>query len=71
MTNLCTLMRIRHAPKTSQSPCRSTKGIADVQNKNIGTPIKDCFYKTLRENWSQHVLMNAYGHISLSTIIRA
>ena len=64
MTNLCTLMGIRHAPRTSHSPW--TNGLVEVQNKNIGTHL-DHFYKILLKTGHykficmlMHIILNHY-----------
>ena len=61
MTNLCTLMGIGHAPRTSHSPW--TNGLVEVQNKKL-EHISRPFLQNTPENWSQQVHMYAYAHNS-------
>ena len=43
MAHLCTLMGIRHSPRTAYSPW--TNGLVEVQNRNLGTHLR-MFYMT-------------------------
>ena len=38
MAHLCTLMGIRHSPRTTYSPW--TNGLVEVQNRNLGTHLR-------------------------------
>ena len=44
MTHLCTLMGIRHSPRTASSPW--TNGLVEVQNRNLGTHQRMFLHKT-------------------------
>ena len=39
MAHLCTLMGIRHSPRTAYSPW--TNGLVEVQNRNLGTHLRN------------------------------
>ena len=52
MAHLCTLMGIRHSPRTAYSPW--TNGLVEVQNRNLDTP----------KDWAFQFYMYAYAHNS-------
>ena len=54
MLHLCTLMGIRHSPRTAYSPW--TNGIVEVQNRNLGTHLRMFLHNT-PQDW-------AYAHNS-------
>ena len=61
MAHLCTLMGIRHSPRTSHFLW--TNGLVEVQNKNLGTHI--CmFLQNTPKDWAHQVHMYAFAHIS-------
>ena len=59
--NLCTIMGIRHSPRTPYAP--GTNGLVENQNKNPGTHLR-LFLHNTPENWSTQVHVNAYAHKS-------
>ena len=59
MAHLCTLMGIRHSPRTPYSP--RTNGLVEVQNKNIGTHIR-MFLQNTPKHWAHQVHMYAFAH---------
>ena len=61
MAHLCTLMGIRHSPRTAYSPW--TNGLVEVQNTNLGTHLRTFFHDTPKD-WAFQVLMYAYTHNS-------
>ena len=61
MARLCTLMGIRHSPRTPYSPW--TNGLVEVQNKNFGTHIR-MFLQNTTKNWAHQVHMYAFAHNS-------
>ena len=61
MAHLCTLMGIRHSPKTAYSPW--TNGLVEVQNRNLGKHIRMFLHNT-PQDWAFQVRMNAYAHNS-------
>ena len=61
MAHLCTLMGIRHSPRTAYSP--RTNGLVEVQNRNLGTHLRMFLHNT-PENWAFQVHMYAYAHNS-------
>ena len=46
MAHLCTLMGIRHSPRTACSPW--TNGLVEVENRNLGTRLQ-CSFTTLQK----------------------
>ena len=68
MAQLCTLMGIRHSPRTAYSPW--TNGLVEVQNRNLGTHLRMFLHDTPKD-WAFQVHMYAYAHNSqpLSEII--
>ena len=60
MTQPCTLMGIRHPPRTPYSPW--TNGLVEVQKK-IGTHVRMFLQNTLKD-WAQKVHMYAFAHNS-------
>ena len=67
MAHLCTLMSIRHSPRTPYSPW--TNGLVEVENKNLGTHILTTFLRyTFLQNtpkdWAHQVHMYAFAHNS-------
>ena len=61
MAHLCTLMGIRHSPRTAYSPW--TNGLVEVQNRNLGTHLRKFLHDTPRD-WAFQVHMYAYAHNS-------
>ena len=61
MTLLCTLMGIRHSPKTAHPPW--TNGLVDLQNRNFGTHQR-LFLRGTPKDWAFQVHMFAYAHNS-------
>ena len=61
MAHLCTLMGIRHSPRTAYSPW--TNGLVEVQNRNFGTHLRMFLHNT-PENCALQVHMYAYAHNS-------
>ena len=61
MAHLCTLMGIRHYPKTPYSPW--TNGIVEVQKKILGTHIR-MFLQNTPKDWAHQVHMYAFAHNS-------
>ena len=61
MAHLCTLMAIRHSPRTPYSPW--TNGLVEVQNKNLGTHIR-MFLQNTPKDWAHQVHMYAFAHTS-------
>ena len=61
MGYLRTLKGVRHSPRTPYSPW--TKGLLEVQNKNIGTHIR-MFLQNTPEDWAHQVHMYAFAHNS-------
>ena len=61
MAHLCTLMGIRHYPRTAYSPW--TNGLVEVQNRNLGTHLRMFLHNT-PEDWVFQVHMYAYAHNS-------
>ena len=61
MAHLCTLMRIRHSPRTAYSPW--TNGLVEVQNRNLGTHLRMFLHDT-HKDWAFQVHMYAYAHNS-------
>ena len=61
MAHLCTLMGIRHSPRTVYSPW--TNGLVEVQNRNHGTDLIMFLHDTPK-NWAFQVHMYAYAHYS-------
>ena len=61
MAHLCTLMGIRHSPRTAYSPW--TNGLVEVQNRNLGTHLR-MFLQDTPQNWAFQVHMYAYAHNS-------
>ena len=62
MAHLCTLMGIRHSPRTVYSPW--TNGLVEVQNRNLGTHLRMSLHDT-HKDWAFQVHMYAYAHNSL------
>ena len=52
MENCCSLFSFRHSPRTSHGP--STNGLAEVQNKIIGTRLR-MFVQDTPKSWSIQV----------------
>ena len=61
LVHLCTLMGIRHSPRTAYSPW--TNGLVEVQNRNLGTHLRMFFHDTPKD-WAFQVQRNAYAHNS-------
>ena len=61
MAQLCTLMGIRHSPRTAYSPW--TNGLVEVQNRNLGTHLRMFLHDTPKD-WAFHVHMYAHAHNS-------
>ena len=61
MAHLCTLMGIRHSPRTAYSPW--TNGLVEVQNRNLGTHLRMFLHDTPKD-WAFQVHMYAYAHNS-------
>ena len=61
MAHLCTLMGIRHSPRTAYSPW--TNGLVEVQNRNLGTHLR-MFLHDPSKDWAFQVHMYAYAHNS-------
>ena len=61
MAHLCTLMGIRHSPRTAYSP--RTNGLVEVQNRNLGTLLRMFLHDTPKD-WAFQVHMYAYAHNS-------
>ena len=59
MGHLCTLMGIRHSPRTAYSPW--TNGLVEVQNRNFGTHLRMFLHDTPKD-WAFQVHMYAYAH---------
>ena len=59
--HLCTLMGIRHSPKTAYSPW--TNGLVEVQNRNLGTHLRIFLHDTPKY-WTFQVHVYAYAHNS-------
>ena len=61
MAHLCTLMGIRHSPRTAYSPW--TNGLVEVQNRNIGTHLR-MFLHDAPKDWAFQDHMYSYAHNS-------
>ena len=61
MAQLCTLMGIRHSPRTAYSPW--TNGLVEVQNRNLGTHLRKFLHDTPKD-WAFQVHMYAYARNS-------
>ena len=61
MAHLCTLMGIRHSPRTANSPWKNC--LVDVHNRNLGTRLRMCLHNTPKD-WAFQVHMFAHAHIS-------
>ena len=61
MAHLCTLMGTRHSPRTAYSPW--TKGLVEVQNRNLGTHLRMFLHDTPKD-WVFQVHMYAFAHNS-------
>ena len=61
MVHLCTLMVIRHSPRTAYSPW--TNGLVEVQNRNLETHLR-MFLQNTPKDWAFQVHMYAYAHNS-------
>ena len=61
MAHLCTLMGIRNSRRTPYSAW--TNGLVEVQNKNLGTPIRMILQNTPKE-WAHQVLIYPFAHNS-------
>ena len=61
MAHLCTLMGIRHSPRTAYS--HWTNGLVEVQNRNLGTHLRMFLHNT-PQDWAFQVHMFAYAHNS-------
>ena len=61
MAQFCTLMGIRHSPRTAYSPW--TNGLVEVQNRNLGTHLRMFLHNTPHD-WAFQVHMYAYAHNS-------
>ena len=61
MAHLCTIMGIRHSPRTTYSPW--TNGLVEVQNRNLGTHLRMFLHDTPKD-WAFQVHMYAYAHNS-------
>ena len=59
--HLCTLMGIRHSPRTAHSPW--TNGLVEVQNRNFGTHLRMFLHDTPKD-WAFQVQMYAYAQNS-------
>ena len=61
MAHLCTLMGIRHSPRTAYSPW--TNGLVEVQNRNLGTHLRMFLHDTPKD-WAFQVHMYVHAHNS-------
>ena len=61
MAHLCTLMGIRHSPRTAYSLW--TNGLVEVQNRNLGTHLRMFLHDTPKD-WAFQVHMYVYAHNS-------
>ena len=61
MAHLCTLMGVRHSPRTAYSPW--TNGLVEVQNRNLGTHLRMFLHDT-PEDWAFQLHLYAYAHDS-------
>ena len=61
MAHLCSLMGIRHSPRTAYAPW--TNGLVEVQNRNLGTHLRMFLHNT-PQDWAYQVHMYAYAHNS-------
>ena len=61
MAHLCTLMGLRHFPRTAYSPW--TNGLVEVQNRNLGTHLRMFLHDTPKY-WASQVHLYAYAHNS-------
>ena len=61
MARLCTLMGMRHSPRTAYFPW--TNGLVEVQNRNLGTHLRMFLHNT-PQDWAFQVHMYAYAHNS-------
>ena len=61
MVHLCTLMRIRHSPRTTYSLW--TNGLVEVQNRKLGTHLRMFLHDTPRD-WAFQVHRYAYAYNS-------
>ena len=61
MAHLCTLMGIRHSPRTAYSPW--TSGLVEVQNRNLGTHLRMFLHDAPKE-WAfqvpMHIILNHF-----------
>ena len=60
-THLCTVVGIRHSPRTAYSPW--TNGLVEVQNRKLGTHLRMFLHDTPKD-WAFQVHMYAYAHNS-------
>ena len=58
MAHLCTLMGMKHSPRTPYSPW--TIGVVEGQNKNLGTHIR-IFLQNTPKDWAHEVHMYAFA----------
>ena len=61
MAHFCTLMGIRHSPKTAYSPW--TNDLVEVQNRNLGTHLRMFLHDTPKD-WAFQAHMYHYAHNS-------
>ena len=61
IAHLCTLMGIRHCPRSAYSPWAN--GLVEVQNRNLGSYLRMFLHDT-PEDWAFQVHMYAYAHNS-------
>ena len=61
IAHLCTLMGIRHSPRTAYAPW--TNGLVEVQNRNLGTHLRMLLHDTPKD-WAFQVHMYTYAHNS-------
>ena len=61
MAQLCTLMGIRHSPRTAYCPW--TNVLVEVKNRNLGTHLRMFLHDTPKD-WAFQVHMYAYAHNS-------
>ena len=61
MAHLCTLMGVRHSPRTAYSPWINS--LVEVQNRNLGTHLRLFLHDTPKA-WTVQAHMYAYAHNS-------
>ena len=66
MAHLCTLMGIRHSPRTAYSPW--TNGLVEVQNRNLGTHLRMFLHDTLKIGHSKSYVRFTHNSQPLSEL---